>query len=81
MKGFIEVTTEGGRSILLNVNCIEMISPLSTGGTGGTGGTSINTTSVYSKENWRYDQEIQQSHYFVQESYKEVKAMIEEAMI
>ena len=25
-------------------------------------------------------QEIQQSHYFVQESYKEVKAMIEEAM-
>ena len=74
MKGFIEVTTEGGCSILLNVNCIEMISPLSTGG------TSINTTSVYSKENWRYDQEIQQSYYFVQESYKEVKAMIEEAM-
>ena len=50
MKGFIEVTTEGGCNILLNVNCIEMISPLSTGG------TSINTTSVYSKENWRYDQ-------------------------
>lgn len=78
MKGFIEVTTEGGHSILLNVNCIEMISPLSTLSTGG---TSINTTSVYSKENWRYDQEIQQSHYFVQESYKEVKAMIEEAMM
>ena len=74
MKGFIEVTTEGRCNILLNVNCIEMISPLSTGG------TSINTTSVSSKENWRYDQEIQQSHYFVQESYKEVKAMIEEAM-
>lgn len=74
MKGFIEVTTEGGCNILLNVNCIEMISPLSTGG------TNINTTSVYSKENWRYDQEIQQSNYFVQESYKEVKAMIEEAM-
>ena len=74
MKGFIEVTTEGGCSILLNVNCIEMISPLSTGG------TSINTTSVYSKENWRYDQEIQQSYYFTQESYEEVKAMIEEAM-
>ena len=55
MKGFIEVTTEGGGSILLNVNCIEMISPLNTGG------TSINTTSVYSKENWRYDQEIKQS--------------------
>ena len=77
MKGFIEVTTEGGRSILLNVNCIEMISPLNTGDTGG---TSINTTSVYSKENWRYDQEIQQSYYFTQESYEEVKAMIEEAM-
>lgn len=75
MKGFIEVTTEGGCNIFLNVNCIEMISPLSTGG------TSINTTSVYSKENWRHDQEIQQSHYFVQESYKEVKAMIEEAMM
>ena len=74
MKGFIEVTTEGRCNILLNVNCIEVISPLSTGG------TSINTTSVYSKENWRYDQEIQQSHYFVQESYKEVKVMIEEAM-
>ena len=74
MKGFIEVTTEGGCNILLNVNCIEMISPLSTGG------TSINTTSVYSKENWRYDQEIQQSYYFTQESYEEVKAMIEEAM-
>ena len=74
MKGFIEVTTEGGCDILLNVNCIEMISPLSTGG------TSINTTSVYSKENWRYDQEIQQSYYFTQESYEEVKAMIEEAM-
>ena len=74
MKGFIEVTTEGGCNILLNVNCIETISPLNTGG------TSINTTSVYSKENWRYDQEIQQSHYFVQESYEEVKAMIEEAM-
>ena len=74
MKGFIEVTTEGGGSILLNVNCIEIISPSSTGG------TCINTTSVYSKENWRYDQEIQQSHYFVQESYEEVKAMIEEAM-
>ena len=73
MKGFIEVTTEGGCSILLNVNCIEMISPLSTGG------TSINTTSVYSKENWRYDQEIRQSYYFTQESYEEVKAMIEEA--
>ena len=65
MKGFIEVTTEGGCSILLNVNCIEMIASLNTGG------TSINTTSVYSKENWRYDQE----------SYKEVKAMIEEAMM
>ena len=75
MKGFIEVTTEGGCSILLNVNCIEMISPLNTGG------TSINTTSVYSKENWRYDQEIKQSYYFVQESYKEVKAMIEGAMM
>ena len=75
MKGFIEVTTEGGGSILLNVNCIEIISPSSTGG------TCINTTSVYSKENWRYDQEIQQSHYFVQESYEEVKAMIEEAMM
>ena len=75
MKGFIEVTTEGRCNILLNVNCIEVISPSSTGG------TSINTTSVYSKENWRYDQEIQQSHYFVQESYKEVKAMIEAAMI
>ena len=75
MKGFIEVTTEGGCDILLNVNCIEMISPLSTGG------TSINTTSVYSKENWRYDQEIRQSYYFVQESYEEVKAMIEEAMM
>lgn len=75
MKGFIEVTTEGGRSILLNVNCIEMTSPLRPEG------TNINTTSVYSKENWRYDQEIQQSHYFVQESYKEVKAMIEEAMM
>ena len=75
MKGFIEVTTEGGRDILLNVNCIEMISPLSTGG------TSINTTSVYSKENWRYDQEIRQSYYFTQESYEEVKAMIEEAMM
>ena len=75
MKGFIEVTTEGGCSILLNVNCIEMISPLSTGG------TSINTTSVYSKENWRYDQEIKQSYYFTQESYEEVKAMIEEAMM
>ena len=74
MKGFIEVTTEGGCNILLNVNCIEMISPLNTGG------TSINTTSVYSKENWRYDQEIQQSYYFTQESYEEVKAMIEEAM-
>ena len=74
MKGFIEVTTEGGCNILLNVNCIEVISPSSTGG------TSINTTSVYSKENRRYDQEIQQSHYFTQESYKEVKAMIEEAM-
>lgn len=74
MKGFIEVTTEGRCNILLNVNCIEVISPSSTGG------TSINTTSVYSKENWRYDQEIQQSHYFTQESYKEVKAMIEEAM-
>ena len=74
MKGFIEVTTEHGCNILLNVNCIEMISPLNTGG------TSINTTSVYSKENWRYDQEIKQSYYFVQESYKEVKAMIEEAM-
>lgn len=75
MKGFIEVTTEGGCDILLNVNCIEMISPLNTGG------TSINTTSIYSKENWRYDQEIQQSYYFVQESYKEVKAMIEEAIM
>ena len=75
MKGFIEVTTEGRCNILLNVNCIEVISPSSTGG------TCINTTSVYSKENWRYDQEIQQSHYFVQESYKEVKAMIEEAMM
>ena len=74
MKGFIEVTTEGGRSILLNVNCIETISPLNTGG------ASINTTSIYSKENWRYDQEIQQSYYFTQESYEEVKAMIEEAM-
>ena len=74
MKEFIEVTTEGGCNILLNVNCIEMISPLSTGG------TSINTTSIYSKENWRYDQEIQQSYYFTQESYEEVKAMIEEAM-
>ena len=74
MRGFIEVTTEGGCDILLNVNCIEIISPSSTGG------TSINTTSVYSEENWRHDQEIQQSHYFVQESYKEVKAMIEEAM-
>ena len=74
MKGFIEVTTEGGCNILLNVNCIEVISPLSTGG------TSINTTSVYSKENWRYDQEIRQSYYFVQQSYEEVKAMIEEAM-
>ena len=74
MKGFIEVTTEGGCDILLNVNCIEVISPSSTGG------TSINTTSVCSKENWRYDQEIQQCYYFVQESYKEVKAMIEEAM-
>ena len=74
MKGFIEVTTEGGGSILLNVNCIEMISPLNTGG------ANISTTSVHSKENWRYDQEIEQSHYFVQESYKEVKAMIEEAM-
>ena len=74
MKGFIEVTTEGRCNILLNVNCIEAISPSSTGG------TSINTTSVYSKENWRYDQEIQQSHYFVQESYEEVKAMIEAAM-
>ena len=75
MKGFIEVTTEGGCNILLNVNCIEVISPSSTGG------TCINMTSVYSKENWRYDQEIQQSHYFVQESYKEVKAMIEAAMM
>lgn len=75
MKGFIEVTTEGGCSILLNVNCIEMISPLRPEG------TNINTTSVYSKENWRYDQEIQQSHYFVQENYKEVKAMIEEAIM
>ena len=74
MKGFIEVTTEGEGSILLNVNCIEMISPLNTGG------TSINTTSVYSKENWRYDQGIERSYYFVQESYKEVKAMIEEAV-
>ena len=74
MKGFIEVPTEGGGSILLNVNCIEMISPLNTGG------ANISTTSVHSKENWRYDQEIEQSHYFVQESYKEVKAMIEEAM-
>ena len=74
MKGFIEVTTEGGCSILLNVNCIEVISPSSTGG------TCINTTSIYSKENWRYDQEIQQSYYFTQESYEEVKAMIEEAM-
>lgn len=74
MKGFIEVTTEGRCNILLNVNCIEVISPSSTGG------ASINTTSVYSKENWRYDQEIQQSHYFTQESYEEVKAMIEEAM-
>ena len=74
MKGFIEVTTEGGCNILLNVNCIEMISPLNTGG------TSINTTSIYSKENWRYDQEIQQSYYFTQESYEEVKAMIEEVM-
>ena len=74
MKGFIEVTTEDGCSILLNVNCIETISPSRTGG------TSINTTSVYSKENWRYDQEIKQSYYFVQESNKEVKAMIEEAM-
>ena len=74
MKGFIEVTTEGGCNILLNVNCIEVISPSSTEG------ASINTTSVYSEENWRHDQEIQQSHYFVQESYKEVKAMIEEAM-
>lgn len=74
MKGFIEVTTEGGCNILLNVNCIEVISPSSTGG------ASINTTSVCSKENWRYDQEIQQCYYFVQESYKEVKAMIEEAM-
>ena len=74
MKGFIEVTTEGGCNILLNVNCIEVISPLNTGG------TSINTTSVYSKENWRYDQEIKQSYYFVQESYEEVKAMIEEAI-
>lgn len=44
MKGFIEVTTEGGCSILLNVNCIEVISPSSTGG------TCINTTSVYSKK-------------------------------
>ena len=74
MKGFIEVTTEGGRCILLNVNCIEMISPLNTGG------ASINTISIYSKENWRYDQEIRQSYYFTQESYEEVKAMIEEAM-
>ena len=74
MKGFIEVTTEGGGSILLNVNCIETISPLNTGG------ASINTTSVHSKENWRYDQEIEQSYYFVQDSYEEVKAMIEEAM-
>lgn len=74
MKGFIEVTTEGGNDLLLNVNCIEMISSSSTGG------ASINMTSVYSKENWRYDQEIQQSHYFVRESYTKVKAMIEEAM-
>ena len=74
MKGFIEVTTEDGDSILLNVNCIEMISPLNTGG------TSINTTSIYCKENWRYDQEIRQSYYFTQESYEEVKAMIEEAV-
>ena len=74
MKGFIEVTTEGRCNILLNVNCIEIISPSSTGG------TCINTTSVYSKENWKYDQEIQQSYYFVQEGYEEVKAMIEEAM-
>ena len=74
MKGFIEVTTEGEGSILLNVNCIEMISPLNTGG------ASINTTASYSKENWRYDQEIRQSYYFTQESYEEVKAMIEEAM-
>ena len=49
MKGFIEVTTEGGCNILLNVNCIEMISPTSTGG------TNISTTFVHSKENWRYD--------------------------
>ena len=74
MKGFIEVTTEGGCSILLNVNCIEMISPLNTGG------ANISTTSVHSKENWRYDQEIEQSYYFTQESYEEVKAMIEEAV-
>ena len=75
MKGFIEVTTEGGDSTLLNVNCIETISPLNTGG------ASINTTSIYSKENWKYDQEIRQSYYFTQESYEEVKAMIEEAMM
>ncbi len=78
MKGFIEVTTEGRRNILINVNCIEMVSPQGVGGANVS--ACITTTSVYSKENWRYDQEIQQSHYFVQESYKEIKAMIEEAV-
>lgn len=74
MKGFIELTSEGGGRFLLNVNCIESVSGQITGG------SDIITISIYSKENWRNDQEIVQSNYFVQESYEKVKAMIEEAM-
>lgn len=74
MKGFIEVVTENRCRILVNVNCIEMVSPLSNGC------ASITTTSCYSKENWRYDQEIVQSYYPTRNTYEEVKAIIEEAM-
>lgn len=74
MKNFIEVTAGGGGRFLLNIDCIESVSA------DYGGGANIVMASIYSRENWRNDQEIVQSSYPVQESYEKVKAMIEEAM-
>lgn len=74
MKGFIEVTHENECKILFNINCIEMVSPLSNGC------AAIITTSIKSEENYKGKQQIIQNEYFTLNTYDEIKAKIAEAM-
>lgn len=75
MKGFIEVELKNKNTLLINIDAIESIIAYDNSI------TTIYMKTALSRHNGREnEQELYQLFYEVRHSYKEIKAMIEEAI-